>query len=61
MCPCVGGRRSLVLYFILRDQMRLANWLIKSTINFYRHHWRFALGLSSFTALYLVLYCALPG
>ena len=54
-------KHDFLLYYMLRDQVRLARWLITSTINFYRYHWRFALGLLLFSGLYLLFYCALPG
>jgi len=54
-------KHDFLLYYMLRDQVRLARWLITSIINFYRYHWRFALGLFLFSGLYLVFYCALPG
>lgn len=64
ICLCIfaiGLRKNFVFYFIMRDQIRLAHWLIRSTVKFYRYHWRFALGLYSFLTLYLVFYSALPG
>ncbi|MHA1362730.1 MAG: hypothetical protein ACTSP1_09435 [Candidatus Freyarchaeota archaeon] len=54
-------KHDFLLYYMLRDQVRLARWLIASIINFYRYHWRFALGLFLFSGLYLLFYCALPG
>ncbi|MFB0561168.1 MAG: hypothetical protein ACETWM_08125 [Candidatus Lokiarchaeia archaeon] len=54
-------KHDFLLYYMLRDQVRFIHWLIKSSANFLINHWRFVLTVSSFSAIYLVFYSALPG
>ncbi|MBS7249525.1 MAG: hypothetical protein KIH08_02875 [Candidatus Freyarchaeota archaeon] len=61
-CLCLlWVRHDFLLYYMLRDQTRLVRWLINNTINFYKKHWRFALGVFFFFTVYTLFYSALPG
>lgn len=54
-------KHDFLFYYMLRDQVRFMKWLIKSSVKFLVNHWRFVLTVSSFSAIYLVFYSALPG
>ncbi|MEX2752361.1 MAG: hypothetical protein Q6366_010815 [Candidatus Freyarchaeota archaeon] len=61
-CLCfLWSRHDFLLYYMLRDQTRLLRWLIKNTVNFYKKHWRFALGTFLFFTVYILFWSALPG
>lgn len=61
-CLCLLWiRHDFLLYYMLRDQTRLVRWLINNTINFYKKHWRFTLGVFLFFTVHIVFYSALPG
>ncbi len=61
-CMCaLYFKHDFLLYYMLRDQVRFMHWLLRSTYNFLRNHWRFVLTILSFSGLYLVFYSALPG
>ncbi len=62
LCLCLlWVRHDFLLYYMLRDQTRLARWVINNTINFYKKHWRLALGVFLFFTVYTLFYSALPG
>lgn len=49
-----------VAYLIVRDQLRLTYWLLKSTAKLIIKHWAIALGLILSFFLYVAFYTALP-
>lgn len=52
--------RVAVAYLIIRDQLRLTYWLLKSTAKLFVKHWEIALGLILSLFLYVAFYSALP-